>query len=228
MRRLLAATSAAAMSAALVMIGPATASAAARTTCQGALPAGTYGTVVVPTDTVCFAQAFVRITGGLYVRQGATFALGSDEDPTPSGVISGGVHATNAANVQIHHARINGGIRIHGGSGPFYAATPFCSPDETTGETVCLTWNAIEEDHINGAVVIDGYNGFWQGFLENHVNGSVRFNNNVLVDPDGNELVTNVIHGSLSCHGNSPAPQAGDSGGTPNVVSGAQKGQCAG
>jgi hypothetical protein len=62
-----------------------------------------------------------------------------------------------------------------------------------------------------GSVTVEGYNGFWFGFIRNHVNGSVNLNNNVLPDPDANEYVTNVIHGSLNCSGNSPAPQIGDS-----------------
>jgi hypothetical protein len=56
----------------------------------------------------------------------------------------------------------------------------------------------------------------------------VNLNDNVLVDTDGNEYVTNTIHGSLHCSGNSPAPQVGDSEGEPNVVTGAKTGQCAG
>ena len=65
------------------------------------------------------------------------------------------------------------------------------------------------------------------GFIRNHVNGSVNLSGNVLADPDGNEYVTNTIHGSLSCFGNSPAPQVGDSEGNRNHVTGAKKGQCA-
>jgi hypothetical protein len=42
------------------------------------------------------------------------------------------------------------------------------------------------------------------GFIRNNVNGAVRLNDNVLVDPDGNEYVTNTIHGSLSCSGKFP------------------------
>ena len=75
-------------------------------------------------------------------------------------------------------------------------------------------------------MTIEGYNGFWQGFLRNNVNGSVNFNNNTVVDPDGNEVQTNEIHGSLNCVGNTPAPQQGDSEGSPNHVTGAKTGQC--
>ena len=40
-------------------------------------------------------------------------------------------------------------------------------------------------------------------------------------------VVTNSIHGNLTCSGNSPAPQVGDSEGLPNVVTGQKIGQCA-
>src|SRR5436190_11658512 len=36
-----------------------------------------------------------------------------------------------------------------------------------------VTWNAIEDNVIHGAVVIDGYNGFWMGFIRNNVHGLV-------------------------------------------------------
>ena len=156
----------------------------------------------------------IRIRAGLWVGSGATFVLGSEESGWTTGTIGGGVHATDPASVQIHFATINGGIDIHGGSGPF-------------GPPFDVTWNAIEDNVIHGGVVIDGYDGFWFGFIRNHVDGTVKLRNNVLEDPDGNEYVTNTIHGSLQCSGNSPAPQVGDSGGLANVVTGSKSGQCA-
>jgi hypothetical protein len=155
----------------------------------------------------------VTIRGGLFIRSGATFVLGSDESTGSTGTISGGVRARNAASVQIHRATIKGGLRVHGGSGP--------------GEEPNVNFNAIEDNHISGGAIVEGYNGFWFGFIRNHVRGSVKLNNNVLVDPDGNEYVTNTIKGNLVCHGNSPAPQVGDSEGQPNVVTGRKIGQCA-
>jgi hypothetical protein len=50
----------------------------------------------------------------------------------------------------------------------------------------------------------------------------------LLTDPDGNEYVTNTVHGSLNCTGNSPAAQGGDSEGLPNQVTGVKTGQCVG
>ena len=185
------------------------------TACTGELAAGTYQRVVVPEGAACLSEGPVTIAGGLYIEPGATFVLGSEENPVDTGTISGGVHATNPASVQIHFTTINGGVDVHGGSGPF-------------GGPFEITWNAIEDNRINGGATVEGYDGFWFGFIRNHVNGSVSLNGNVLLDPDGNEYVTNTIHGSLNCSGNTPAPQVGDSGGSPNQVTGAKTGQCSG
>jgi len=130
-----------------------------------------------------------------------------------TGTINGGVHATDAMNVQIHFATVNGGVDILGGAGPF-------------GGPFDVTFDTIEDSRINDGATIEGYNGFWMGFIRNSVNGSVKPNDNVLVDPDANEYVTNTIHGSINCTGNSPAPQGGDSEGEQNVVTGAKTGQC--
>jgi hypothetical protein len=171
--------------------------------------------VVVPEDAVCFSDGPVRIDDGLWIESGATFVLGSEESGWTTGTINDGVHAEDPASVQIHFATINGGINIHGGSGPF-------------GPPFRVTFNAIEDNVIHGRVSIVGYDGFWFGFIRNHVKGVVQLRDNVLADPDGNEYVTNTISGSLQCSGNDPAPQVGDSEGLPNVVTGQKSGQCAG
>ncbi len=185
-------------------------------TCTSTLAPGTYGHVSVPDGAVCIiGEGPLTIRGGLDVGAGATFVFGSEESPDVNATISGGVRSLNAASVQIHFSTINGGVALQGGAGPF-------------GGPFDVTWNTVEDSRINGSVTVSGYNGFWQGFIRNTVNGSLTFNNNTLVDPDGNEVVTNTIHGSLSCSGNDPAPQVGDSGGDDNVVTGATSGQCAG
>ncbi len=209
---------------------PRVASAASQTVCDNGLDPGRYQTVVVPPDGICFATGPIDVRGGLYIGAGATFVLGSEEDPTSQGTIRGGVHAHDAANVQIHFATILGGVDIEGGSGPFYPNTPFCFPSDESdpnSEIVCLTFNAIEDNVIKGGVSIDGYDGFWLGFIRNTVSGSVSLTDNTVADPDGNEYVTNTIRGSLQCSGNDPAPQVGDSQGDENVVTGAKSGQCA-
>ena len=185
------------------------------TTCTDFLAPGTYQRVVVPAGAACFSTGPVTIRNGLFVEAGATFVLGNEEAPGDNGTISAGVHATNAMIVEIHFVTINGGVDIHGGAGPF-------------GGPFGVTFNTIEDSRISGDVTIQGYDGFWMGFFRNTVNGSVNYNNNTLVDPDGNEIQTNVIHGGLNCVGNDPAPQSGDSGGNPNQVTGPETGQCVG
>jgi hypothetical protein len=188
-------------------------SAAGQTTCNGPLAPGIYQRLVVPAGATCIGDGPVTITSGLLIGAGATFVLGSEDNPLAPNVINGGVHATNAMSVQIHFATINGGIDVQGGSGPF-------------GGPFGITWNTIEDSLINGRVRMEGYNGFWMGFIRNTVNGTVNLNDNVLVDPDANEYVTNRINGNLNCAGNFPAPQIGDSQGSLNEVNGRKTGQC--
>ena len=213
MRKLFATAGLTALLGALTAVASPAAVAAPKTTCTGVLAPGTYQSVVVPDGAFCFSDGPITIRGGLQIGAGATFVLGSEESGGGTGTINGGVHATNPASVQIHFATINGGIDVHGGSGPF-------------GGPFDITWNAIEDNTIHGGATVDGYNGFWFGFIRNTVSGSVSLTNNVLEDPDGNEYVTNTIRGSLNCSGNDPAPQIGDSEGSPNAVTGQKTGQC--
>jgi hypothetical protein len=197
-------------------------SAASATTCTSTLAPGTYGAVTVPAGATCIIEAGpVVIRGGLTVGPNAIFIFGDEGSPNVNATISGGVRSTNANSVQIHFSTINGGVTLQGGSGQTPGPFDF-------GGGFMPTWNTLEDNTINGAVSITGYNGFWQGFIRNTLHGSVTFNDNRVGDPDGNEFVTNTIHGSLSCTGNDPAPQVGDSGGSDNTVTGATTGQCAG
>jgi hypothetical protein len=185
------------------------------TSCNGTLAPGTYQRVVVPQDGVCLSDGPVTIRAGLFVQQGGTLVLGSAENAVHTATISGGVHSTNAMSVQIHFSTIDGGVDLEGGSGPF-------------GGPFDVTWNTIEDSVVNGGATIAGYDGFWQGFFRNTVNGTVNFNDNSVMDTDGNEVQTNTIHGDLNCAGNDPQPQPGDSGGSPNHVTGQETGQCVG
>jgi hypothetical protein len=201
--------------AAAFFVVPAFAAGGGTTTCNGTLAPGTYQRVVVPQDGVCLSDGPVTIRAGVFVQQGGTLVLGNEQNAVHTATIGGGVHAWNAMNVQIHFSTINGGIDIHGGSGPF-------------GGPFDVTWNTIEDSTVNGGYNEVGYDGFWNGFIRNNVHGSVNINGNTVMDPDGNEIVTNTIHGNLNCQSNDPPPQVGDSGGSPNHVTGQETGQCVG
>ena len=202
--------SALAIAAAFTTIPPA--AGASATECTDVLAPGTYQRVVVPAGAVCLSEGPIRINAGLWIRSGATFVLGSEESGWTTGTIGGGVHATDPASVQIHFATINGGIDIHGGSGPF--GPPVRRHVERDRGQRDPRWRRRSTATTASGSASSGTTSA----------GTVRLSNNVLEDPDGNEYVTNTIHGSLQCSGNSPAPQVGDSQGLPNVVTGASRG----
>jgi hypothetical protein len=178
----------------------------AATTCTGTLASGDYHRLVVPEGATCDGTAAnIDVRGGVRVLAGATFVLGFDGG-ADTGTIRGGIRAKDPESLQVHFAHIRGGLRMHDGNGFF---------------------STVEDNVIHGGATVDGYSGFWFGFIRNNVHGTVKLTNNVMGDPDANEYVTNTIKGSLVCHGNSPAPQVGDSEGEPNVVSGRKVDQCA-
>src|SRR5262249_14066279 len=151
-------------------------------------------------------NANIDVQGGVRLENGATFVLGSEEG-TGGGTTRGGVRADAPGSLQLHFANVSGGVRMLGGNGFF---------------------STVEDNHIKGGATIDGYSGFWLGFIRNDVRGNVRLNNNPTDDPDAKEFVSNTRKGNLICHNNSPVPQVGDSEGSPNVVSGRKVDQCAG
>jgi hypothetical protein len=193
----------------VLLLGASAAQAAAPPTrCTGTLASGGYARIVVPAGATCDGtNAKIWVRDGVRVQQGATFILG-EEGGAGTGVIRHKLYANAPASVQVHLAHIWGGVRMYGGNGFF---------------------STIEDNTIRGgAVTINGYSGFWFGFIRNDVRGNVRLNNLQMKDPDANEVVTNRIVGNLICHGDSPAPQVGDSQGKPNVVTGLKLDQCAG
>src|SRR5262245_31947695 len=192
-----------------LVAGTSTAVAAhAGSTCSGMLASGKYHQLVVPAGATCDGtEASIQVRGGDRVGEGATFVVGSEDLGAVTGRMRGGVRATAAASLQLHFAHVSGGVRMRAGNGFF---------------------STVEDNVIHGGATINGCSGFWLGFIRNKVHGTVKLNNNDMDDPDANEFVTNTIWGSLVCHGNSPAPQVGDSEGQPNVVTGRKVDQCAG
>jgi len=193
----------------LIFLLPAPASAASATICNGSLAPGTYHSIVVPAGDSCdLGVGPVHVRAGVTVGPGASFSLGFELGPN-TGTISGGITGNNAAQVQVHNARINGGVRIQGGAGPFGCAAPF--------PPTCF--NDFEDNVINGGATLNGYNGFFLGFIRNHVNGAVTISNNVV--PDQIDIGSNTVHGTLNCSGNNPLENTGSSPGpTPDIVTG--------
>ena len=225
------------------------------TTCSGPLTSGSYGSVTVAgtcavgfnanivingdltlSDGAAFAgiiPSTVHVTGNVKVGKGAILGLGY---ATPNDVVDGNVDANQPLSVYLGGVTIHGNVTSNGGG----SSTKFYN-------------FPIKDNTIDGNLTLHGWQGGWIGALRNHVGGKLDISNVGSVvhaadgdacdasgtfpngcvaapgaDPDSTEVTDNVVAGNLICHGNSPAAQAGDSGGGPNIVSGNKIGECAG
>ncbi len=186
------------------------------TACVGTLPPGTYQSIVVPSGQTCdLGVGPVTVYGGVRIGPGATFMLGFEGGPS-TGTISGGIAAASAAQVQVHDAIINGGVTVEGGAGPFASGCPVL-PTPLGQLPICFT--DFEDNSINGAATINGYNGIWLGFIRNHDNGTVTISNNNQ-QYDQIDIGSNVVYGNLVCFGNTPTENTGESPGGPSSVTG--------
>lgn len=223
-------------------------------TCAGgSVPSGTYGSLtiagfcnldsgsvtVVRSVTVnanagllaVFSGSNLVVGGNLTVGDHGILALGCLPSSFPCFNFSGGtthhrvagdVTGSNALMMLVHGNWIGGqAVQTGGGGGRSCRNFPL-GPD---GPPAYSTW---EDNTIRRNVSILGVHTCYMGFIRNNVGQSVYYSDNVLADLDGNEIVTNTIGGNLTCYRNSPPPQAGDSGGSPNTVGGRATGQCAG
>ncbi len=222
-------------------------------TCTGgSIPAGSYrslsvqgacavdaGSVTVRQDvTVGAGGTLAAAFGGsdfnvgrdLFVTGGGSILLGcapggaclNDPDQetgtlSTRPVIGRNLIAIGALAITVRNTEIGRNLIVIGGGGGVT-----CAPQGPDGPA----FGAIEDSTIGGSATILGWRSCWLGFIRNTVAHDVNFLSNVTADPDGNEIVTNVISGRLNCLGNAPAPQIGDSEGQLNTASGAS-GQCA-
>ena len=161
------------------------------------------------------------VWGDVYVRSGGIAGVGCSPAAgcgvTTHDRIHGSVIAAAPLAMIFHSNRIDGRVRIKGGGGGVNCnSVLFGGPAFTT----------FEDNTVGGGITVRLMQSCWFGLFRNHVAGNVSVNNNTFADPDATEIQTNVIAGDLSCFGNSPAPQRGDSMGNNNIVSGDVRGQC--
>jgi hypothetical protein len=161
--------------------------------------------------------ANVHVTGNVMVGKGSVLGLGNySEAPSHnSATVDGNIIANQPLTLYL------GGITVHGnlisnGGGPGLAG-PFRNFPS-------------KDDTIDGNLIIQGWQGGWAGVIRTTVGGNLIYSKNAsVVDPDSNEVQTNVISGNLICQGNTPPAQVNPAeGGQPNVVGGQKIGQCAG
>lgn len=168
----------------------------------------------------------LTVNGNLDVQANATLTLGcepiafncsNDTSGFPGTLftrdsIGGNLTAENAYQVVVHHTAIGGNVTVSGGGGGLTCAN--------------FQYGDFEDDIIGGNLTITGWQSCWLGFFRTTIMHNARFDGNTTADPDGNEIANNTILGTLSCSGNSPSPQTGDSLGGPSVVVGNASGQC--
>jgi hypothetical protein len=170
----------------------------------------------------------LTVKGDVSVGSGATLAMGCEPNYSPcsddpnagtGGTLSGqndvssDVTANGALGVIIHDSYIKGDVRQIGGGGGLSCAPP------SSGVFALLespVFSDYEDNTISGDFQVTGVHSCWIGALRNSVKGDLTYANSSFGDPDASEVVSNVVSGDLSCTGNSPVVQYGDSDGTPN------------
>ena len=240
--------------AALTMVGIASASAApgggSNGTCSGGDVSGLYRNLTITGECTVPDGATLTVTGNLTVAPGASFDAMTDSQVTIGGNVVAGAGSSFGLGCTTAHPCDNGNppagegeftstSDVVGGNvilnGVFNAAL---NGDHIYGNVVSSGGGAgtdfpgfvpfsVKDNTIDGNLVVSDLSTIWFGVIRDHIGGNVVLTNIQLGDPDGNEVVTNVIGKNLICQGNSPANQVGDSGGQSNEVGGKAIGQCA-
>jgi hypothetical protein len=94
-------------------------------------------------------------------------------------------------------------------------------------------FSTYEDSSVGGNLDISNVTSCWMGTARVDIGGNASYVGNQLADPDAIEIVSNDIHGNLSCQGNSMVWDSGDAGPDlfprapqPNTVDGRRSGQC--
>lgn len=177
-----------------------------------------------------FSVSNVIVLGNIEVRPGAILALGCspgavgpEEGPckteTTRDLVTGEIFALDPLTMYLTADTVGGNVTSIGG-GPGPTLDPYIN-------------FPTKENTIGGNLTILGWSGAWMGVLRNTIygNAQIDFNTGVTISPetgqpDSSEIVSNKITGNLTCLGNSPAAQFGDSKGSRNIVHGLILGQC--
>jgi hypothetical protein len=172
------------------------------------------------------------------VGPGAVLAMGCEpnfnpcsDDPnaakggtlTGQNYVFGNVRAWHALAVILHSSTIFGNVKVQGGGGGVTCAVP---PTGVFHALKSPVFSDAEDNFIGADLTFTGLRTCWLGALRNSVRGNIFDTHNTMADPDANEILTNVIRGSIACSGNTPAVQYGDSMGSPNLVQGNAFGEC--
>jgi hypothetical protein len=194
--------------------------------------------------------ATVLIGRNVFVGKGAVLVLGCSPNiscSSPPGTsfdrVGGNLTALGSLAVVIHAAAIGGNVTVLGGgggaagganSGACFNTAKFPIPAPwskdaalSNPKTGSPQYTDFEDSSVGGNLTVAGVQTCWLGSIANQVGGSLFAARNVTSDPDGMEIVNNLMGGNIACLNNDPAVQFGDSNLAPNVVGGWASGQCA-
>jgi len=180
----------------------------------------------------------LTVKGNVIVQRDGLLAMGcepnaspctDDPDPSNGGTLTGQNHVYGnvtewkALGAIVHASTIGGNVTELGGGGGVSCDPPFPG---LFGALQSPAFSDYEDNTIGGNLTVAGLQTCWLGMLRNNVHGNLGAFKNTMADPDAGEVLQNTVHGSIVCVANSPAVQFGDSGASPNVVSGHAVGQC--
>ena len=137
------------------------------------------------------------------------------------GTIGGSLLASQPLGVLVHNSTISGLVTENGGGGGVS-----CTPKGIFKLFKSPPYSDYEDNILGDSVSVTQVHSCWLGLLRNTVFGTLTFSSNKMADPDANEVLHNYVNRSLTCQGNVPAVQYGDSGSSPNAVHGSASGQC--
>jgi hypothetical protein len=179
----------------------------------------------------------VTVNGNVDVKSGGAMVLGCNpvsspcfDDPstTVTATVNGNMTSSQALGVIVHNATIAGNVEQHGGGGGFN-----CEPTGVFAVFGSPVFSTYEDSSIGGNLDISNVTSCWLGTARVDIGGNASYVNNQLADPDAIEIVSNHIHGNLSCQGNSMVWDSGDLSDAlfprvpqPNTVDGRRSGQC--
>jgi len=199
------------------------------------LAGGTLIAAYGGTDTTP-ASSNLNVLGNIYVLTGGILVMGCEStnficynDPDQKvgsyftrDSVGGSIIAEDALAVVVHLVIVGQDVTMTGGGG----GVSSCS-QSLSALNGAPPYGDFEDMIIGGNLTVTGWQSCWLGLFRDSFANNVDFNDNLTGDPDGNEIANNTIRGDLSCAGNSPSPQIGDSAGSLDNVFGHAHGQCA-
>jgi hypothetical protein len=135
--------------------------------------------------------------------------------------IDGNLLGDRALGIIVHASSIEHSVsQVDGGGGTT------CKPHGVFKAFHSPVYSDYEDTFIRGDLHVRSLHSCWFGTIRDFIASSARIGGNKLADPDGNEIVSNVVLLNLLCFNNSPRVQFGDSHGKSNQVGRHALGQC--